>query len=373
MKKTEKIILKKLETLSKFDLRKYLNLEKTSNITDEDILTCGYRILFEFEYDDLFYEIENRLNTNLVKLQIQEEDDGVYKLTKYGMELFNRIGIEAKERIIDKKIKIKEITDLSTLKIKTIIVFEYESEKELIITLTQKNIKQAKFNYWEITKQPIYIRGVIDELGLISTIFHFQFIPQPQLPHINFKILAISGKNINTYDYLIQDQIENSYYALQASLIEPHINLTPDTWNYSDGQFESIRGGVEIRLYKPTYNTERILGFEGIEIISTPLTYLDQTIVNLVEILLNTKEKDSFSVSFYGNRSLTINWSDLESQLDLTRREILKKKNTIKKAGEVGMLIRVEGDIRKEEIILDQGNHKTFYYLEEPIIEPENF
>ena len=173
MKGIEKQLLKELESLSRYDLRKYLSLEKSEPISDDHILTCATTILFDFEYNELLYEIDSRLNEKLGKLQIEE--DGIYQLTKYGLELYNRIGLHSKDRIKDKLIVINEITDLSTLKIKTIIAKENDTNKHIIATLTQQNLKQAKFNYWEITKKPIYIRGIENEVGVFKTIFYFQF------------------------------------------------------------------------------------------------------------------------------------------------------------------------------------------------------
>ena len=77
MERIEKQLLKELESLAKFDLRKYLNLERNAEVTTEHILTCGVTILFGFEYDELFYEIDTRLNEKLAKLQL--EDDGSYQ------------------------------------------------------------------------------------------------------------------------------------------------------------------------------------------------------------------------------------------------------------------------------------------------------
>ena len=56
----------------------------------------------------------------------------------------------------------------------------------------------------------------------------------------------------------------------------------------------------------------------------------------------------------------------------MERKDILKKKNLFKRRGEEAMLIRLEGSIRKKEIIIENGQ-KIFLYLEEPEIVSENF
>ena len=372
MEKIEKQLLKELESLSKYDLRKYLALEKTEKITNEHILTCGTAILFNFEYDELFYEIDTRLNEKLSKLQV--EDDGIYQLTKYGLEIYNRIGSQSKDRIKDKIIEIQEITDLSTLKVKTIIAQEHNTNNKVILTLTQQNLRQAKFNYWEITKKPIYIKGVENEVGMFKTIFHFQFTPPPQMPTKTFTLLQFVTKNKIFGDYLLRSDDELEIYKTKSSQLEPFIPLDPSYWNYSEGLFESVRGGIHIRFDKPILGTGILLGFDNCEVISTTDEYLEQTTANLLEMKINTRNKDILDIPIAGNRILIINWSDLETQLDLERKEILKKKNAIKRGGEDAMLIRIEGPIRRKEImVVEQENPKTFFYLEEPEIMSENF
>ena len=368
MHNIDKQLLKELESLSNYDLRKFHSLAKTDPLTDDHKLSCATSILFDFDYDELFYEIDTRLNEKLVKLQL--EDDGIYQLTPYGLELYNRIGLHSKDQIIENIIDIKEITDLSTLKIKTIITQEYETNKKLIVTLTQQNLKQAKFNYWEITKQPIYIRGVSDELGLIKTVFYFQFTAPPQLPKINFSILSLVSKNKIGGDYLLRSEIDQLLYKIKASQIDPYVPLDPKYWNYSEGLYESIRGGIIVQLEKPVLGTGIILGFDRCTVVEESDDYLGLTTANLLDMKQSTKDKDIFTIAVGGNRVLILNWSDLESQLDLERREILKKKNALKRKDEP-MLIKIEGPIRKKEIILEGS--KIYFYLEEPEIISENF
>ena len=372
MEKIEKQLLKELESLSNYDLRKYLSLEKTEKITAEHILTCGTAILFNFEYDELFYEVDTRLNEKLTKLQV--DDDGIYQLTKYGLEIYNRIGTQSKNRIKDKIIEIKEITDLSTLKIKTIIAKEHNSNNKVILTLTQQNLKQAKFNYYEITKKPIYIKGVENEVGMFKTIFYFQFTPPPPLSTKNFTILQFVIKNRIFGDYLLRSDEELEIYKIKSSQLEPYIPLDPTFWNYSEGLFESVRGGIRVRFDNPILGTGILLGFDNCEVIMATDEYLEQTTANLLEMKLNTRNKDVLDLPIAGNRILIVNWSDLETQLDLERKEILKKKNALKRAGEEAMLIRIEGSIRRKEImVVEQENPKTYLYLEEPEIMSENF
>ncbi len=366
----EKQLLKELESLSYYDLRKYHSLAKTEPITNEHKLSCATAILFNFEYNELFYEIDTRLNEKLTKLQI--ENEGFYQLTTYGLELYNRIGVQSKERIKQVVIEIPEITDLSTLKIKTIIVKEHETDKKLILTLTQTNLKQAKFNYWEITKQPIYIRGVENEVGIFKTIFYFQFTSPPQQETKNFTILSYAGKNKIAGDYQLRSEADQALYKIKSSQLEPFITLDPMNWNYNEGMYESIRGGLRIQLEKPVLGTGIILGFDTCTILAHADDYLEQTTANLLDMKLSTKDKDSFNIPIVGNTFLIINWSDLETQLDMERKDILKKKNLFKRRGEEAMLIRLEGSIRKKEIIIENGQ-KIFLYLEEPEIVSENF
>ena len=95
--------------------------------------------------------------------------------------------------------------------------------------------------------------------------------------------------------------------------------------------------------------------------------------VNLVDMRLSTKEKDFLYISIPGHRTLVLSWTDLENQLDLERKEILKKKNAFKRKGEEPMLVRIEGTIRKKEVALENNIQKSYFYLEEPEIVSENF
>ena len=54
-------------------------------------------------------------------------------------------------------------------------------------------------------------------------------------------------------------------------------------------------------------------------------------------------------------------------------KEIIKKKNSLKRAGEEVMLIRIAGEIRKKEILVEGENQKTFLYIEDPEILAETF
>ena len=45
-----------------------------------------------------------------------------------------------------------------------------------------------------------------------------------------------------------------------------------------------------------------------------------------------------------GNRVLVLSWTDLENSLDLERREHLKKKNALKRAGDEAMLVQIWRD-----------------------------
>ena len=371
MKNIEKQLLKELESLSKYDVRKYLNLEKTEPITNDLLLSCATVILFDFEYDELFYEIDSRLNDKLAKLQV--EDLGIYQLTKYGLELYNRIGVHSRDRIREKIIRIKEITDLSTMKIKTIIAQEYESNHPVIVTLTQQNLKQAKFNYWEITKYPIYIKGIENEIGIFKTIFHFQFTPPPQLPIMVCTVLSLVSKNIINGDYLLKAEQNDEIYVVKTSQIEPFVSLKPQNWNYNEGMYESLRGGLKLRLVKPVLGTGKILGFDACEVIASGNDYFNTMVVNLVDMKLNTKDKDLLQVPIPGNRNLVLSWTDLENQLDMERKDILKRKNSFKRKGQDPMLVRVEGTIKKKEVMVENNVQKDYFYLEDPEIVSENF
>lgn len=367
----EKQLLKDLESLSKFDLRKELDLDKSELITDEHFLACGIPILFGFDYDEFFYEIDSRLNDKLGKLQLEE--DGFYKLTKYGLSLYSRIGVHSKDRIKQIIIDIKEITDLSTLKVKTIIAMEHESNRKIILTLTQQNIKQAKFNYWEIKKNPIHVRGVENEIGIYKTIFYFQFNPPSQLTKKEFTILSFIARTSFLGDYLLKERISGELFKIKESYLEPFIPLTPENWNYNEGLYESLRGGLKIALENPVLGTGIILGFDNCETIDSVEDYFNLTTINLVDMKLSTKDKDLFQVQITGNRVLILLWTDLENQLDMERKEILKKKNSFKRRGEEPMLVQIEGPIKKQEVMLLGENEKIFYYLDEPEITSENF
>lgn len=371
MDKIEKLLLKELENLSKYDIKRYFGLEKIQEITQDHILSCASKILFDFEYDELFYEIDTRLNEKLAKLQLEE--DGYYQLTKYGLEIYNRIGLQSKGKIREYVIELKEIVDLSTLKIRTMIAQEHETNKQIILTLTQMNIKQAKFNYWEITKKPIYIIGVENELGILKTVFYFQFIPPPPSPATQFTILSFERRTPILGDYILRNNTNSTIFKVKSSMLEPFIQLTPENWNYQEGLYESVRGGLTINIVKPVLGTGVLLGFDDCSVVEEENDYLDEVIANLVDMTLNTKEKDFFQVPLSGNRFLIIHWTDLENELEMERKDILKKKNSFKRKGEEPMLIRIEGTIRKKEIRVEEQHQKTFFYLDEPEITRENF
>ena len=371
MNKIEKLLIKELENLSKYDIKRYFGLEKIQDITEDHILECASTILFDFDYDELFYEIDTRLNEKLSKLQIEDEEH--YQLTKYGLEIYNRIGLQTKGRIRDKTIEIKEIVDLSTLKIRTLIAHEFETDNQLIVTLTQQNIKQAKFNYWEITKRPIYIQGIENELGIFKTVFYFQFHPPQASPSMTFTILAFERRTPILGDYILRNNTNSTILKVKSSMLEPFIPLTPENWNYLDGLYESVRGGLELRMIKPVLGTGIVLGFDDCIVIGEEEDYLEEVEANLVDMALNTKEKDFFQVPIAGYRYLIINWTDLENQLEMERKDILKKKNSFKRRGDEPMLIRIEGDIRKKEIRVEENHQKIFFYLDEPEITRENF
>lgn len=372
MNRIEKQLLKDLESLAKFDLRKYHNLEKSEPLTDEHILSCGFSVLFGFDSDELFYEIDTRLNEKLAKLQVEE--DGYYQLTKYGIQIYTRIGVQSKERVKVKVIDIKEITDLSTMKIKTIIANNHENpDKKVILTLTQQNLKQAKFNYWEITKRPIYIKGIENEVGIFKTIFYFQFTPPPPPVSKYFTLLSFVTRNNVLGDYLLLENTNREFFKVKSAQIEPFIQLDGEYWNYNEGMFESLRGGIILCFQNAVLGTGIILGFDNCEVQETQEDYLGLTVLNLLDMELSTKDKDLLQIPIVGNKILILQWVDLENQLDLERRAILKKKNALKRAGEEAMLIRIEGGIRKKEILVENNHQKTYIFLEDPEIERENF
>ena len=248
-----------------------------------------------------------------------------------------------------------------------------QPNKKLILTLTQQNLKQAKFNYWEITKRPIYIRGIENEVGIFKTLFYFQFNPPHPLQRKIFTVLSFVSTNNVLGDYLLKDQPNGDIFKVKSAQIEPFIPLDSDYWNYNEGMFESLRGGINLTFENPVLGTGIILGFDNCEVQEGEQDYLNQTSVNLLEMELDTREKDLFRIPMVGNRILVLQWSDLETQLDLERKEILKKKNALKRAGEEAMLIKIEGEIRKKEIFTDGGIQRTFIYLEDPEIISENF
>ena len=190
------------------------------------------------------------------------------------------------------------------------------------------------------------------------------------MPKINFSILSLVSKNKIGGDYLLRSEIDQLLYKIKASQIDPYVPLDPKYWNYSEGLYESIRGGIIVQLEKPVLGTGIILGFDRCTVVEESDDYLGLTTANLLDMKQSTKDKDIFTIAVGGNRVLILNWSDLESQLDLERREILKKKNALKRKDEP-MLIKIEGAIRKKEIILEGS--KIYFYLEEPEIISENF
>lgn len=364
----QRSLLKALTSISYHDIVRMYGLNSRSEVTQSLVADLGLRLLAGTTLDNLDQEVEERLKGVLECVVI--EDQGVYQLSKYGVNLTRRCFHQSSKVVVDWKVKFTNLPYHSNFREIQVLAHRLPAQTLCIVHLVGSILKVNKMAYWNLMRDSLFVRGLLDSFGILQTVYYIRFTPPPKRVVEEFVVRSgtISGQKES---YVVQHLSTKKQFLLAGELLEPEVPLKPDLWSYVDGEYTFVKTGITVELGNPVIAVDLIKSFETIRITHQPRQRLSSLVLDLLESFTHKTSGTTFlAFKAPNNVVILVSWEDVEEELGYEREEIQRLKIKYKQMGELGLPVRVEGVISRQEFRQVAGVEQTLYYLTELDLNP---